>query len=140
MSYCLADKLDGRGTKAISDPRVGLSKRSYSSLQLAAPLRNSRAMGVYSVTCHPAEVTFSPLPQRSNVVDMSSDAIALFMQAPAQDPRVQALDSAGCSCECRVPSSGAVVTVQRVRRRLQMSRLNSTQPLRYAVDRECIQQ
>ena len=37
-----------------------------------------------------------------------------------------ALDSAGCSCGCRVPSSGAVVTVQRVRRRLQMSRLDST--------------
>ena len=34
---------------------------------------------------------------------------------------VPALDSAGCSCECRVLSSGAVVTVQRVRRRLQIS-------------------
>jgi len=38
---------------------------------------------------------------------------------------VPALDSAGCSCGCRVPSSGADVTVQRVWRRLQMSRLNS---------------
>ena len=48
---------------------------------------------------------------------------ALFIQAPAQDAvSVPALDSAGCSCGCRVPSSGAVVTVQRVRRRLQMSR------------------
>jgi len=37
---------------------------------------------------------------------------------------VPALDSAGCSCGCRVPSSGAAVTVQRDRRRL--SRLNST--------------
>ena len=39
---------------------------------------------------------------------------------------VPALDSAGCSCGCRVPSSGAVVAVQRVRRRLQMSRLDLT--------------
>jgi len=38
----------------------------------------------------------------------------------------QDLDSAGCSYACRVPSSGAVVAVQRVRRRLQMSRLDST--------------
>jgi len=38
---------------------------------------------------------------------------------------VPALDTAGCSCGCRVPSSGAVVTVQRVRRRLQMSWLDS---------------
>ena len=36
---------------------------------------------------------------------------ALIVQAPAQDPPVPALDSAGCSCGCRVPSSGAVVTV-----------------------------
>ena len=52
--------------------------------------------------------------------------VALFIQAPAQDPPVPALDSAGCSCGCRVPTSGAVVTVQRVRRRLQISRLDST--------------
>ena len=39
-----------------------------------------------------------------------------FFQAPAQDPPVPALDSAGCSSGCRVPSSDAVVTVQRVRR------------------------
>ena len=52
---------------------------------------------------------------------------AVCIQAPAQDPPVPALDSAGCSCVCRVPSSsGAVVTVQRVRRRLRMSRLDST--------------
>jgi len=39
---------------------------------------------------------------------------------------VPALDSAaGCSCGCRVPSSGAVLTVQRLWRRLQMSRLDS---------------
>ena len=49
---------------------------------------------------------------------------ALFIQAPVSVP---ALDSAGCSCGCRVPSSGAVVTVQRVRRRLQnvQTRLDS---------------
>jgi len=53
---------------------------------------------------------------------------SLFIQAPAQNPPVPALDySAGCSCGCRVPSSGAVVTV----RRLQMTRLklNSTQSI-----------
>ena len=42
--------------------------------------------------------------------------VARFFQAPAQDPPVPALDSAGCSSGCRVPSSDAVVTVQRVRR------------------------
>jgi len=47
-----------------------------------------------------------------------------FIQAPPHSS-VPALDSAGCSCGCRVPSSGAVATVQRVRRRLQMSRLDS---------------
>ena len=52
--------------------------------------------------------------------------VALFIQAPAQDSPVPSLDSAGCSCGCRVRSSGAVVTVQRVRRRLQMSTLDST--------------
>jgi len=38
---------------------------------------------------------------------------------------VPALDSAGCSCGCCVPSSGAVATVHRVRRQLQISRLDS---------------
>ena len=48
--------------------------------------------------------------------------VAVFIQAPAQGPPVPALwDSAGCSCGCRVPSSGAVATVQRVRRRLSVS-------------------
>jgi len=45
--------------------------------------------------------------------------VARFTHAPAQDSHVPALGSAGCSCGCRVPSSGAVVTVvtvQRVRR------------------------
>jgi len=38
--------------------------------------------------------------------------VARFIQAPAQDPPVSALDNAGCSCGCRVSSwSGAVVTV-----------------------------
>ena len=61
--------------------------------------------------------------------------VAVFIQAPAQDPLGcsscrPALDSAaGCSCGCRVPSSGAVVAVQRVRRRLQMSSLDSVAPL-----------
>jgi len=39
-------------------------------------------------------------------------SLTLLSQAPAQDPLVPALDSAGCSCGCCVPSSGAVVTVQ----------------------------
>jgi len=48
-----------------------------------------------------------------------SRTVALFIQAPAQDPPVPPLDSADCSCGSRVPSSGAVVAVQRFRRRLQ---------------------
>jgi len=36
----------------------------YSSLQLASPLRELTChMWSHSVTCHPAEVTFPPLPQ-----------------------------------------------------------------------------
>jgi len=45
--------------------------------------------------------------------------VALLIQAPVQDPLV--CSSTGCSCGCRVPSSGAVMTAQRDRRRLQMS-------------------
>jgi len=44
---------------------------------------------------------------------------------------VPALDSAGCSCECCVPSSHrrcCDCRLQRVRRRLQMSRPDSTRP------------
>ena len=38
----------------------------YSHLQLASPLRELAChMRSYSVTCHPAEVTFPPLPQQS---------------------------------------------------------------------------
>jgi len=38
--------------------------QSYSRLQLASPLRAlTRHVGSHSVTCHPAELTFPPLPQ-----------------------------------------------------------------------------
>ena len=53
-------------------------------------------------------------------------SLASFKRQLKTHLSVPALDSAGCSCGCRIPSSCAVVTVQRVRRRLQMSRLNST--------------
>ena len=53
-------------------------------------------------------------------------SLASFKRQLKTHLSVPALDSAGCSCGCRVPSSCVVVTVQRVRRRLQMSRLNST--------------
>jgi len=39
-------------------------KAEYSSSQTASPLREHTChMGSHSVTCHPAEVTFPPLPQ-----------------------------------------------------------------------------
>jgi len=43
----------------------GLNKvTGYSSSQQASPLRELTChMGLHSVTCHPAEVTFPPLPQ-----------------------------------------------------------------------------
>ena len=63
--------------------------------------------------------------ERSNYPRLFTRTNAVYIQAPAQDAPVPALDSAGCSCGCRVPSSGAVMTVQRVRRRLRMSRLKS---------------
>jgi len=53
-------------------------------------------------------------------------SLASFKRQIKTHSSVPALDSAGCSCGCRAPSSGAVVTVQRVRRRLQMSRLDWT--------------
>ena len=62
-----------------------------------------------------------PMALRSPELSLSS-----FKRQFKTHLSVPALDSAGCSCGCRVPSSGAVVTVQRVRRRLQMSRLDST--------------
>ena len=63
--------------------------------------------------------------ERSNYPRLFTRTNAVYIQAPAQDAPVPALDSAGCSCGCRVPSSGAVMSVQRVRRRLRMSRLKS---------------
>jgi len=71
---------------------------------------------------------YDPMTWNRLPTALRSPKLALFIQAPAQDPPVPALDSAGCSCGCRVLSSGAVVTVQRVRRRLQIvqNRLDST--------------
>jgi len=50
------------------------SKEGYSSLQagLPSPLRELTChMGSQSVTCHPAEVTFPPLPQPKLVLDLA---------------------------------------------------------------------
>ena len=45
-------------------------KTEYSSSQHASPLRELTChMGSHSVTCHPAEVTFPPLPQPKLVLD-----------------------------------------------------------------------
>jgi len=77
-----------------------------------------------------------PTALRSPELSLSS-----FKRQLKTHSSVPALDSAGCSCGCRVPSSGAVVTVQRVRRRLQMSRLDplvrisvAGRPILYACD------
>ena len=50
-------------------------KEAYSSLQagLPSPLREpTYYMGSHSVTCHPAEVTFPPLPQPKLVLDLAT--------------------------------------------------------------------
>ena len=67
--------------------------------------------------------TWNRLPTALRLPQLS---LASFKRKLKTHLSVPALDSAGCSCGCRVPSSGAVVTVQRVRRRLEMSRLDST--------------
>ena len=57
--------------------------------------------------------------------------ISVCIQAPAQDPPVAALDyGAGCSRGCRVPSSGAVVSLATVSEfgadyKIVLTRLNS---------------
>ena len=43
--------------------------------------------------------------ERSNYPRLFTRTNAVYIQAPAQDAPVPALDSAGCSCGCRVPSS-----------------------------------
>ena len=45
---------------------------AYSSSQCTLPHRygNSHDIGSHSVTCHPAEVTFPPLPQTKLVFDL----------------------------------------------------------------------
>ena len=62
----------------------------------------------------------------ATAVRSPEQSLASFKRQLKTHSSVPALDNAGCSCGCRVPSSGAVVTVQRVRRRLQISRLDST--------------
>ena len=50
-------------------------KEAYSSLQagLPSPLRElTYHTGSHSVTCHPAEVTFTPLPQLKLVLDLAT--------------------------------------------------------------------
>ena len=54
---------------------VKKSKEGYSSLQasLPSPLRELTChMGSHNVTCHPAEVTFPPLPQPKLVLDLAT--------------------------------------------------------------------
>ena len=54
--------------------KVKKSKEGYSSLQ-GSPLRElTYHMGSHSVTCHPAEVTFPPLP-----VGLRSKLLLLFL-------------------------------------------------------------
>jgi len=56
----------------IDDSKV---KWAYSSLQagLPSPLRElTYHMGSHSVTCHPAEVTFPPLPRPKLVLDLAT--------------------------------------------------------------------
>ena len=51
------------------------TQEGYSSLQadLPSPLRELTChMGSHSVTCHPAEVTFPPLPQPKLVLDLAT--------------------------------------------------------------------
>ena len=51
------------------------SNEGYSSLQasLPSPLRELAChMGSHSVTCHPAELTFPPLPQPKLVLDLAT--------------------------------------------------------------------
>jgi len=58
-------------------PYVTLAVKSkvtgYSSCQHASPLLELTChMGSHSVTCHPAEVTFQPLPQPKLVLDLAT--------------------------------------------------------------------
>ena len=70
------------------------------------------------------ETTWNRLPTALRSPELTPSSFKRQLKTHSSVP---ALDSARCSCGCRVPSSGAVVTVQRLRRRLQMSRLDSTQ-------------
>jgi len=45
----------------------------YSSMQETSPIRELTChMGSYSVTCHPAELIFPPLPQPKMVLDLAT--------------------------------------------------------------------
>jgi len=54
--------------------KVKKVKGAYSSLQagLPSPLRELTCHGSHNVTCHPAEVTFPPLPQPKLVLDLAT--------------------------------------------------------------------
>ena len=57
---------------ALTHLRIKKSKEGYSSLQ-GSPLGElTYYMGSHSVTCHPAEVTFPPLPQPKLVLDLAT--------------------------------------------------------------------
>ena len=50
----------------------GSAAPAYSSLQLASPLREvTYKMASHSVICHPADVTFSPVPPAKPVLDLA---------------------------------------------------------------------
>ena len=72
-SACWLTALAGLGsTPGHSDKG---KKETYSSLQtgLPSPLRElAYRMGSHSVTCHPSEVTFPPLPQPKLVLDLAT--------------------------------------------------------------------
>jgi len=59
----------------VNEKGKGKGQEMYSSLQtrLRSPLRELTChMGSHSVTCHPAEVTFPPLPQPMLVLDLAT--------------------------------------------------------------------
>ena len=66
--------------------------------------------------CCVVECVWPQEPTRHGSSIAGTITLSAFKRQLKTHSSVLALDSAGCSCGCRVPSSGAVVTVQRVRR------------------------
>jgi len=105
--------------------RTSTGQRSFATYLKPSDHQNCRSLHS-SASSRPTQIAIPHWPTR--------EPIYLPHGAHSRQPPVAhkrnahpALDSAGCSCGCRVPSSGAVVTVQRVRRQLQISRLDATQ-------------